>query len=294
MRFIPAELQAKLDGGVTTLAHCWKLSRRDGVVLGFTDHDENLELDGITFRAATGFTASEAISRFNLSTDGSEVSGALSHDSLSEHDLAGGRFDAAEIECWLVDYTAPALRVLTARGRLGEVRREGLAFTAELRGMADLLAQDSGRLYTAACGADLGDRRCGVDLAAPGLRASGTVSALRGLSQFAASGLSGFAAGWFTAGKLIWTGGANSGLAIEVKSHRTDGGTSVLTLWQKMPEAIVEGDGFTVTAGCDKHFATCRGRFANSENFRGFPHIPGNDFLISVPTPGKGRTGENR
>ena len=40
-------------------------------------------------------------------------------------------------------------------------------------------------------------------------------------------------------------------------------------------------DPFTVTAGCDKRFETCRDRFANSINFRGFPHIPGNDFVIS-------------
>ena len=34
MRDIPSALQAKLDSGVTTLAHCWKLIRRDGVVQG--------------------------------------------------------------------------------------------------------------------------------------------------------------------------------------------------------------------------------------------------------------------
>ena len=58
-----------------------------------------------------------------------------------------------------------------------------------------------------------------------------------------------------------------------------------------MPEPIAIADAFTVTAGCDKRFATCRDRFANGGNFRGFPHIPGNDFVISYPVPGRGAGG---
>ena len=132
--------------------------------MGFTDHDRDLVIDGVTCRAGTGFTVSEATSRFDLSVDGAEISGALADDSLTDADLAAGRYDAAQVETWLVDWSDPSLKVLTARGTLGEVKREGQAFTAELRGLADLLSQESGRLYTAKCGADLGDARCTVDL----------------------------------------------------------------------------------------------------------------------------------
>ncbi len=291
MRAIPDALQAKLDSGVTTLAHCWRLTRRDGVVLGFTDHDVDLVFEGVTFRAGTGFTASEATSRFDLAIDGSEISGALSDDALSEHDLAGGRYDAATIETWLVDFSDVSLRVLTARGTLGEVRREGQAFGAELRGLADALAQESGRLYTARCGADLGDHRCKVDLTSPALRGAGVVVALEGTSQFTASGLGGYADGWFSAGRLTWQSGANAGLAMEVKIHRHTGGVVRLTLWQAMAAPVAAGDAFAVTAGCDKQFSTCRDRFANAANFRGFPHIPGNDFVLSYPSPSSARGG---
>jgi uncharacterized phage protein (TIGR02218 family) len=286
MRPIPSALQAKLDSGVTTLARCWKLSRRDGVVMGFTDHDSDLVLSGVTFRAGTGFTSSEAASRFGLAVDGAEISGALADEQLTDADLAAGRYDAAEVETWLVDWSDPSLKVLTARARLGEVRREGQAFTAELRGLADLLSQESGRLYTAKCGADLGDIRCKVDLTDPALRGAGAVSVVEGTSIFVASGLDGFADALFSLGRLTWTSGANSGLAIEIKEHRLVAGHARLTLWQAMPEGIATGDNFTVTAGCDKRFATCRARFANTDNFRGFPRIPGNDFLLASPTQG--------
>lgn len=281
MRMIPSALQEKLDSGVTTLARCWIVTRRDGVVSGFTDHDGDLVVEGVTCRAGTGFGASEATSRFDLSIDGAEIFGALAADSLTEADLAAGRFDAAQIDTWLVDWSDVTLRLLLSRATLGEVKREGEAFSAELRGLADKLSQESGRLYTARCTADLGDTRCKIALAAAGLNGAGTVSRLLGVSAIAVEGLGDFAEGIFTAGCLTWTSGANSGLAVEIKEHRIAGGEVQLTLWQAMSETISEGDAFTITAGCDKRFETCRDRFANSINFRGFPHIPGNDFVIA-------------
>lgn len=281
MRAIPSALQAKLDSGVTTLARCWIVTRRDGVVSGFTDHDGDLVIDGVTCRAGTGFSASEATSRFDLSIDGAEISGALAADSLTEADLAAGRFDAARVDTWLVDWSDVTLRVLLSRATLGEVKREGEAFSAELRGLADKLSQESGRLYTARCTADLGDARCKIALAAAGLNGAGIVSRLLGVSAIAVAGLGDFTEGIFTAGCLTWTSGANSGLAVEIKEHRVVGGEVQLTLWQAMSEVIAIGDAFTTTPGCDKRFETCRDRFANSLNFRGFPHIPGNDFVIA-------------
>lgn len=291
MRDIPIALQAKLDSGVTTLCHCWKLTQRDGGVQGFTDHDGDLVFDGVTYRAGTGFTSSEATSRFDLSVDGAEIAGALSDDALMESDLAAGRYDAARVETWLVDWSDVSLRVLTARSTLGEVRREGQAFSAELRGLADSLSQESGRLFTARCSADLGDARCRVDLAAAGLQGEGSVLSMESTSAIVVAGLDTFSEGIFTGGKLTWTSGANTGLSVEIKEHRVVLGHARLSLWQAMPETIAAGDTFVIAAGCDKRFATCRDRFDNAVNFRGFPHIPGNDFVIASPDAGAGNDG---
>ena len=132
----------------------------------------------MTCRADTGFDGSEAVARLGLSVDGAEISGALSDDALNEYALAAGRYDAAQVDMYIVDWSEPALLVLMSRGHIGEVRREGGAFVAELRGLADGLAQETGRLYTATCSADLGDARCGVDLDDPAFRGEGAVIAL--------------------------------------------------------------------------------------------------------------------
>jgi uncharacterized phage protein (TIGR02218 family) len=287
MRIIPPALQAKLNSGVTTLCRCFILTRRDGAIQGFTDHDRDVTLNDVVCRADTGFAGTEGVTRLGLSVDGIEVSGVLSDDSLNEDALAAGRYDAAQVDMYIVDWSEPSLHVLMSRGHIGEVRREGQAFAAELRGLADALNTETGRLYTPTCAADLGDARCGIDLTDPLYRGEGAVTALNGVSAFTAGGLASFDDGWFTGGRLAFTGGANDGNAMEVKRHRVDGETVVIELWQAMAQTITPGDTFTVTAGCDKRFATCRDRLSNVLNFRGFPHIPGNDFIMRYVTDGE-------
>jgi uncharacterized phage protein (TIGR02218 family) len=286
MRSIPTALQTKLDSGVTTLCRCWRVTRRDSVVLGFTDHDEDITLEGVVCRANSGLTASEATQLLGLATAGLDISGALSGDSLSEDDLAAGRYDAADIEMWLVDWSDPSLAVLLVKGVIGEVRREATAFTAELRSLANRLDEESGRLFTATCSADLGDARCTIDLGDPEFRGSGTVAALTASASFQAAGLDSYASTWFTAGKVTFTSGANIGTSVEVKTHRVAADGVFIDLWQAVAQPIAIGDSFTVTAGCDKRFATCRDRFNNAINFRGFPAIPGDDFVMSYAVQG--------
>ena len=284
---IPSDLQAKLDSGVTTLARCWLITRNDGVMQGFTDHDDDIVVNDVTCRAGSGLTASEASTQLGLAIGGTELSGALNDDTLTEADLAAGRYDAAAVEIWLVDWSEPALKVKLSAGVLGEVRREGKAFTAELRGLAHRFAEDRGRLYTKTCNADIGDGRCTVDLTGATMRGEGAIADVNATSGFSASGLGDYADGWFTAGRLAWTGGANEGQAVEVKSHRVEGDVVTFELWQAMPEPLTAGDAFVVTAGCDKYFDSCVAKFNNAVNFRGFPHIPGNDFVISYPVSGE-------
>ncbi len=146
--------------------------------------------------------------------------------------------------------------------------------------------EERGRLFRATCSADLGDARCGVSLSSSAYSDTGKVTATDGSLTVTASGI-GFKDGWCTGGKLTWTSGSNAGLSVEIKVHRAIDGTDQFDLWQRAPQAIPVGDGFRVTAGCDKTHAVCRAKFGNVENFRGFPHMPGNDFIIRMPQPGE-------
>jgi uncharacterized phage protein (TIGR02218 family) len=98
-------------------------------------------------------------------------------------------------------------------------------------------------------------------------------------------------ASFFDGGSLAFTSGANAGRRIEVLRHDVSEGEHVFHLWQGFP-GIATGDGFIATAGCDKRFQTCRDRFDNAVNFRGFPHMPGNDFALSYARAGDLNSGE--
>jgi uncharacterized phage protein (TIGR02218 family) len=284
VKILPAGLQDHLDEGATTLCWCWRIARRDALVQGFTDHDEAVVFDGVAYEAASGMTASEVQSSLGLAVDNLNVQGALSSAGIDEAALAAGLYDNAAIEIWRVNWAAPDQRVLMRSGNLGQVTRGRCAFQAEMRGLAHRLNQSVGRCYGYGCDADLGDARCTIDLSNPLFVGSGTVAAVTDARRFTVSGLETFADTWFSGGKLTWTSGANAGRAMEVKRDGLTATQVSVELWQAMSEDVAAGDAFTVTAGCDKQFTTCKTKFANAVNFRGFPYMPGNDAITSYPT----------
>lgn len=286
MRQIPGGLQAHLDSGATTLCWCWRLTRRDGLRQGFTDHDCDLVFDGTTFEAAAGFSGSEMVEQLGLATDNMQVEGALSSARLADEDLEGGLYDDSVIDIFRVNWADPSMRVLVRTGTLGEVTRSGGAFSAEVRGLAHYLQQPRGRLFQYTCDADVGDVRCKVNLNLAAYRGSGIITSVESERMFTASGLESFQNGWFTRGLATFTSGAAEGQAMEVREHARRSGIVTIELWQPVRQPLSAGQTFVVTAGCDKHLTTCRTKFSNVINFRGFPHMPGNDFLTAVSRPG--------
>jgi uncharacterized phage protein (TIGR02218 family) len=303
MKTLALALQAHLDEGTTTLAWCWRITRADGVTFGFTDHDRTLSFDGTDFEPESGLTASEVRSGSDLSVDAQDAEGVLTSDRITETDILDGRWDNAEVEVWRVNWADTGQRVLIRRGAIGQIRRGRLAFVAEVRSLAHVLGQTVGRTFQASCDAALGDARCGVDLEDPAFKGMGAVIDVLRDRAFTASGLGGFASGWFTFGTLDWTSGANAGRRTEVLGHHVTDGIAVLTLLEGLPpratgssagadgRAIAEGDAFTIRAGCDKRIETCGTKFANTVNFRGFPHIPGQDAVLRYATKDGGHEG---
>ncbi|MBK3396623.1 DUF2163 domain-containing protein [Methylobacterium ajmalii] len=291
MKILSPSLAASLASGVTTLCQCWIVTRTDGLRLGFTDHDEDLVVDGVTCSAESGATGTAVEQGTGLSADSLEIVGALTSGRLAESELARGLFDGAAVAVWRVDWANPDDRVLILSGTVGEVSRGPTAFTAEVRGLADRLNQPRGRVYQRSCDALLGDARCGVDAGAAAIRGAGTVATVRSARSVTASGLSAYVSRWFEAGRLVWTSGANAGAAVEVRAHGLAGGLASLDLWEPMPAPISPGDTFQVTAGCDKSLASCRDKFANVLNFRGFPDLPGNDYAVAFAVQGADNDG---
>lgn len=166
MRSIPNELADRIESGAAGLCHAWVLTRADGVRLGFTDHDRDLEVEGVVCRAASGWTAGAAQSEVGLGAGAASVAGGLDDDTISDADVEAGRFDGAAVELWRVDWARPDLRVRLWVGTMASIRREGGSFVAELAGPMVALERVVGRTYGRECDAVLGDGRCRVDVSA--------------------------------------------------------------------------------------------------------------------------------
>ncbi|MDO5641882.1 MAG: DUF2163 domain-containing protein [Paracoccus sp. (in: a-proteobacteria)] len=272
----------------SSIARAWAITRADGLELGFTDHDGVLEFAGLRFRPDIGLSAQAVVQGAGLSVDNTEALGALSDGAITEADILAGRWDGAELRQWDVDWRDPARHRLVFRGHLGEVARAGGAFRAELRGLSEPLNQPLGRVFHPRCSAVLGDAACRADLTRPGLAAGARVISVDGgLLHVSTEG--GIEDRWFERGTAEFLDGAARGLRCHVKNDRArPDGARTVELWTSPGIAPAPGDRLKLTAGCNKSPGECRVKFNNFMNFRGFPHLPEEDWLLA---PGKERAG---
>ncbi|MCI4589839.1 DUF2163 domain-containing protein [Sphingobium sp. BYY-5] len=266
--------EAMLEQPLCTLAFCWRIERRDGVTIGLTSHDRDLEIGGLIYRAAPGMTPSAVRSGIGLDGEDSDLAGALSSDAISEADLMAGRWDGAALELRLTQWEAPgALWLLLARGEIGAVSRKGAGFSAELIGATAVLGEPVAPSTSPDCRARLGDKACRVDMAK-----RRRIVAVTGVDGAEAM-VSGLAAGAYAFGTLRWLTGANAGLVQAV----VDNGAAGVALADPPAFAVTAGTLAQLTEGCDRQLATCSGRFGNVANFRGEPYLPGMDLLTRYP-----------
>ena len=277
-------LHDHLATGLTHVCQCWSIKRRDGVVLGFTDHDQMLSFDGVDFVADSGMSAKALSSTTGLSVDNTEAAGVLTADAVTEADIAAGRYDQAEVTIWQVCWDDVSARQVRFRGTMGEIMRNGASFQVELRGLAEMLNQPQGLSYLKTCSAILGDKACGINTETDATYvAEVTVDRKTDGQVFDLTTLVPFNADWFENGFLEVLTGAAKGLSATIKRDQLIGSRREILLWQPLGIDIAVGDELRLVAGCDKRTATCREKFANLLNFQGFPHIPGDDWLMAVP-----------
>lgn len=290
-----AELHAHLAGGLTTVARAWAITRKDGTRIGFTDHDRDLSFDGLIFKADSGLSARALSQATGLSVDNTEAMGALSASAISEADISAGRYDGAQVLAWLVNWADVSARRVMFRGTIGEVRRGEGAFHAELRGLTEELNRPVGRVFQKPCTAILGDADCGLDLLSGSYVFEGPLAGVAENRVFQVGDLSAFSVGWFQRGRLEVLSGEAQGLVASIKRDhlRSDGGR-VIEIWEPLRATPLPGDDVKITAGCDKRFATCRAKFGNQLNFRGFPDLPEEDWITVHPSYAKRLDGGSR
>lgn len=268
---------AWLAGPLTSVAYGWRLERRDGVTLGFTSHDRDVEVDGLLLRAAPGMMPSSITESLGLEVDGLDVRGVLTADAIRVDDLHAGRWDGARLSIFLFDWTDPqaGTRIL-AVGELGAVTHSGDSFGAEFRGPAAKLDRPVGPYTSPGCRAEFCDVACGLSAARFSIERRAT--SISGTTIGFSEPLPG-PANAFALGRLRWLDGRNCGLWSEVLAS----GSSSVELINAPAFRVIANARVMLVEGCDKTISTCAARFGNAINFRGEPFLPGNDLLTRYP-----------
>lgn len=283
MRQLDPDLKAHLTQSATTTCRCWKITRRDGIAQGFTEHDRELVIAGFSFEPASGFNSSVIESNSGFSADGAEVLGALTSTAIESSDLRAGKYDGARVEVYFVNWQEPSQHLLEHVLNVGKIVEEDGIFKATLDALPVELDQTKGLHFIRECQAELGDSNCTIDLNNPLYAINGAVTRIENSRLFETDVATQFDSGWYDNGQVIWETGGNAAQKAAIDTHQILNEKVRIKLWFEQPYPITIGDEFKLIVGCDKQFATCKSKFSNHLNFRGFPHLPGEDYALSYP-----------
>ncbi|WP_158812531.1 DUF2163 domain-containing protein [Methylocapsa sp. S129] len=258
-------------------ADCFTFTLPSGLALTYTNVDQPIAYNGAVF-AANGPLVQGLKYRCAAGLDVDKqqiviaarptdlVAGAMFLNALRD-----GAFDGCVIQRDRVFMTAlgqpPIGGVTLFHGRISTVDQVGRT-SAKITVASDLIILDMDmpkNLYAATCLHTLYDSGCGIIRGT--YATSGTVGASSTASLINFSG----ALMAHQQGAILFTSGANANVRATVKLAVA--GVS-LTLIYPLPSPPTTGDAFTVYQGCDHTPATCKARFNNLANFRGFPYVP--------------------
>ena len=270
-----ATLRAQHDAPVL-MADCFTLSLRTGTILTYTNADvpvvlngatflaNSILIDGLQYKCAVGLDVDKQ--KVTIAARPTDTIGGIPFLQAIRNGLLDGcavQRDRAFLSAW---GTAPVGSVTLFKGRVSTI--EGVGRTsAEVTVASDLVLLDIDmprNLYQPACNHVLFDSGCGLVKNAFG--AAGVVGAGAGatLVPWAAASTA------YAQGTITFTTGANTGVTANIKGASA----AALTLSYPLPVVPAAGDGFTAYQGCDHTLATCRAKFNNGANFRGFPFVP--------------------
>lgn len=286
MLVLTSALESLRIARVHRFAVLWRITRTDGQVLRFTTHDRPIEYAGNVYTPAGGLETTAKQRLDGLRDRNWEAKGIIVSDAITFDDLVKGKYRKAKIEMMLVDWRYPWADPFEISSYwVISTTFNGEFWEAQVEGLTHKLKMSVGRVYGRTCDVwAFGDERCAAEGGGVTGEAawtnSGTVTAINTPRRDFNTTLT-QTTNWYKRGYVKFTSGLNNGLTMEVnKSYGTAGR---IVLWLPMPYDIAVGDTFNVVAGCDRLFSTCRDKFNNVINFRGFPWIPGTDKTLRTP-----------
>jgi uncharacterized phage protein (TIGR02218 family) len=282
MRSASVQLAAAIALDATTLCRLWRVTRKDGVVLRFTDAVRPIsialapDVTPQTYRSDLSFTASAILTTTTAANMQSVTLTTFLSDNdaaaFVEKDLRLRLFDGAVAEIFVCDYAHPSYGAVSMfDGVFGVIKlsNEKIATIEVQPGQTVSGGAAIGiEKYSRTCRANLGDAQCKVNMTP--LKVAFTVTAANG-GIITATAFSQPAGHW-TLGFIKWLTGNNAGNQQAIVGSDPISHSVFLTSPPQL--AVQVGDTGEVYPGCDKTRTTCKNVFNNLINMRAEPDVP--------------------
>lgn len=288
MKTVSADFLAMLaDNAVLVEADLYTFTLASGTVLRYTSAQVDVIYGGNTYKAAfldsaPGFhrgqwSCTRGLQSNELDIDVLFDASTLINGAAPAAFVNAGGFDNAQVrldKALAPNWSNPVVNgvVNLFVGIVGQAKTEAGKIELTVNDMLAYLQTTFPRNYVLPqCNHCLFSAGCGLSKAS--FAVSGTVTSTGGspTNTVFSTNLT-QADGWFALGSVVWTSGANNGLACAVKAYANSHGQVTLIY----PVGVIPsvGDTFTAYPGCDKTQSTCTTKFSNIANFRGFPFVP--------------------
>lgn len=277
-----AEIYELLGKTRTKYAECIKVTRRDGETFRYTSHDKRLKITEDDGRAywydpADGFQLTAIEDSAGLAVSNLELNAIIGENSISENDILAGIYSQAKVDIFLAYWGRSTILTLPLRvSWMGEISAEGVQFKAELRGIAQKLAQYFIQTTSVECRWSFTDSRCGVN---PVTYTHATTVTEADSRDIFTLNIPLERQGLYAWGRCTFTSGANEGVSMEIIRNYEQ----TIQLFLPVPYDIQVGDSVSLLQGCGKGKTECLERFNNLRRFGGEPYLSGTDFLVSYP-----------
>ncbi|MGN7678977.1 MAG: DUF2163 domain-containing protein [Anaplasma sp.] len=265
MKDITQELLSHVSQEIITTAYCCKLTLKDKTTIGLTDCDSDLNFGKILYSSVNSINLGPVCDSSDVSTAHVEV---IAGNLIAQEGMSAESFDRAAAEIFLVNYENLSQgKMVLFSGTIAEFTTCDDRIKLTLEGAKHALLNRIGELFSPHCRAQLCDSRCG--LAKERFTFQGSIEKVAGPLAFEDTKLP-HMDGYYKHGVVTFSKSSNRGISIDVRDHR---GYAV-HLAEPAPHPFLVGDTYSIIAGCDKSFSTCRTKFDNVLNFRGEPHVP--------------------
>ena len=288
MKTIPSGLADHYALGTTAIATALKITREDGEIYGYTTHDSDAEIDGVTYLADPGLTITDIVISAGLQVGNMEITTLHDGTMFTAVDIHNGVWRNATFLIFRYCHEDIGLGVdpLLA-GNVGEIFVRQNTVVAELLDLRQYMQASVGSATSKNCRYRLGSTTratgglCKKDISAAPFTVPFEVTSVTSNQVFRDSARL-EAADYFAWGEVQWLTGNNAGVRRKVQFYAANG---TFTLSQKMFGAVQIGDTGTAVVGCRGRLTEdCIGKFDNVLNFGGEPHRLGVDDLTKPAT----------